>query len=374
MSQPPIRRDDGRPSVCLCMIVKDEAHVIRRCLNSVLPFIDAWMISDTGSSDDTGAVIGEMLSGLPGALRHDAWQDFSHNRNLAVERARAWADYALLIDADEELVADEGFVLPPLTADAYVTKHKGANSSTVFFRPQFIRNALPWRYVGVLHEALVCAEAKPAEALSGLLCVGHFDSARNQLSQEEKYRRDAAVLEAALQDEPGNARHVFYLAQSYRDAGMIDQAVAAYERRAGMGGWGEEIWYALFQAGLLKLGQGAEAGGVAALLQAFDVRPARAEPLCALARHYRLKKQWHLAYLFAAQAAGMERPDDRLFLDDDVYAWRAADERSIAAYYTGRYQESLDLAERLLQGAALPAAQRARVAENRRFAEAKIGG
>jgi glycosyltransferase involved in cell wall biosynthesis len=42
-----------RKSVCLNMIVKDEAHVIRRCLGSVRPLIDSWVIVDTGSSDGT---------------------------------------------------------------------------------------------------------------------------------------------------------------------------------------------------------------------------------------------------------------------------------------------------------------------------------
>ena len=38
-------------SICLNMIVKDEAPVIDRCLTSVLPFIDRWVI-------DAGAVGG----------------------------------------------------------------------------------------------------------------------------------------------------------------------------------------------------------------------------------------------------------------------------------------------------------------------------
>ncbi len=54
----------------------------------------------------------------------------------------------------------------------------------------------------------------------------------------QKYRKDAAVLEAALASEPTNARFAYYLAQSLRHAGELEKAAAAYERRAGMGGWG----------------------------------------------------------------------------------------------------------------------------------------
>ena len=33
-----------KPRICLNMIVKDEAHVIERCLASVIPHITSWCI------------------------------------------------------------------------------------------------------------------------------------------------------------------------------------------------------------------------------------------------------------------------------------------------------------------------------------------
>jgi len=46
-----------KPTVCLNMIVKNESEVITRCLKSVLPLIDYWVISDTGSTDGTQKII-----------------------------------------------------------------------------------------------------------------------------------------------------------------------------------------------------------------------------------------------------------------------------------------------------------------------------
>ena len=40
-----------KPTITLCMIVKDETHVIERCLRSVAPFVDRYDITDTGSTD-----------------------------------------------------------------------------------------------------------------------------------------------------------------------------------------------------------------------------------------------------------------------------------------------------------------------------------
>jgi glycosyltransferase involved in cell wall biosynthesis len=55
-------------SLCLNMIVKNEAHVIRRCLDSVRRFISHWVIVDTGSSDGTQAVIRQHFADVPGVL------------------------------------------------------------------------------------------------------------------------------------------------------------------------------------------------------------------------------------------------------------------------------------------------------------------
>ena len=39
--------------IVLCMIVRNEAAVIARCLDSALPHVDGYLISDTGSADNT---------------------------------------------------------------------------------------------------------------------------------------------------------------------------------------------------------------------------------------------------------------------------------------------------------------------------------
>lgn len=356
------------PTICLNMIVKNETRVIERCLSSVRPFIDTWVIVDTGSSDGTQALIRRLLADLPGQLHERPWRDFGHNRTEALELARGRADYTLIIDADEILIPSPGFRLPELRADEYLTLHAAGESTTRFFLPQLVRSALPWRYRGVLHEAIHCDQPHSTEKLHGLLCKGFFDGARNA-DPKAKYRNDARVLEEALKSEPDNARYVFYLGQSHRDAGNREAAIEAYARRACMGGWAEEVFYSLLQLGLLlEKSGGPFEPAQAAFLRAYQYRPTRAEPLCELARHHREAKDHALAHLFASQARRLPRPPDVLFVDESVYEWRALDEYAIAAYYMGEQRESLAACERLLSEGKLPAEHRARVEKNREFA------
>ncbi len=357
-------------TVCLNMIVKNESKVISRCLSSVRGVIDYWVIVDTGSTDGTQDVIRRSLDGLPGELHERPWKNFGHNRSEALALARGKADYTLIIDADEELVVPLGFRWPALTMDSYQIKTELLN--LVYYRTQLVRSALDWRYVGVLHEYPACPEAHTCAPLDGLINRPRADGARS--ADPDKYKRDAAILEEALQSEPGNDRYVFYLGQSYRDAGVPDKALEAYRRRARMGGWAEETWYSMFQiARLTETLRMPEHLVVEGYLHAYQNRPTRAESLCELARYYRSLDKFQLAFLFASAAVDIPMPSDILFVDGATYAWRALDEFAISGYYVGKHAEALAANERLLASGRLPEGERPRILRNLAFCRDRVG-
>ncbi len=352
--------------ICLSMIVKNESAVIERCLRSVKPYIHSWAIADTGSDDGTQDIVRGLMAGLPGELIERPWVDFSTNRNQALELAKKYGDYALIIDADEVLEADLDFAWSNLGATGYMLE-------LVYGITRYRRVALPkldanWQWQGVLHEALVSPPAAQAQFLPGLYIRVHSDGARSQQSQTEKFTRDADVLRHALKDEPGNARYQFYLAQSLRDAGDLPGAIAAYEKRVEMAGWPEEVYFAKFQIAVLKeRAQAPYPDIVAAYLDAWDYRPTRADAPCELARFFRLQKRYAAAREFARIAATLPPSNDVLFIDQTVHDWRARDELSIAEYWCGNYAESTRLCRELLADACLPDTERARVQSNLEF-------
>lgn len=327
-------------SVCLNMIVRDEAAVIERCLASVLPYIDSWVIVDTGSLDDTPARIQRILAGVPGELHHRPWINFGHNRGEALELARGKADYLLFIDADETLGAHSGAHWPELSQDAYSLEARF--NGTRYDRVGLVSTRLPWRWAGVLHEYLDAGQPVEQPRLPGFWIEVRNEGARSQ--DPQKYEKDAAVLEAALRQEPQNARYTFYLAQSYRDAGQQALARQWYEKRSAMGGWEEEVWYSLFQiARLTELLGEPKAQVMAAYLRAYAARPGRAETLVALARYLRLQGDHPPAYLYARQATELPLSTDRLFVESAAYTWACKDELALAAFYTGRTDEAARL-------------------------------
>ncbi len=352
-----------RPTVCLTMIVRNEAHIIRESLDAAAGHIDRWVIVDTGSTDDTVAIVEQRMAdhGIPGEIHHRPWRDFGTNRSEALQLANGQADYLWVLDADDTIEGE--LDLTGLTADSYLLKYRVGTS---FWRRQIFRSGLPWRYEGVLHEYPVCDEPASEARLDGDYAVlGRTLGARS--TNPQKYRDDAALLRKALADDPTDARSQFYLGQSLADAGDDEGALEAYTRRAELGGWDEERCLALTRRAELLLSLGRPwSAALESLLEAYEARPTRAEPFARIARHYREQGKFRIAYEFARRAAEMPYPvDDNFFVDAGVYAWAARDEQAVCASYVGRTAEALDLGTALLASSALPEDQRERVAANR---------
>ena len=348
-------------SICLNMIVKDEAHVIRRCLDSVRPFIARWVIVDTGSTDGTQALIREHYRHVPGTLHERPWQDFGTNRSEAITLARGKADYILVMDADQVLGTPSGHRFTGLDADGYYIAIRYAGIE--YGSAVLLANRIAWRYEGVLHEYVTADVPHRFVPLAGPWIDAYHEGARSR--DPQTYLKDAALLEAALGREPGNTRYAFYLAQTLRDAGLPERALEAYRHRATMGGWDEEAWQARYQAAQLveRLGH-SPADIQRAYLEAFNARPSRAEPLVQLARWHRLRAEWPLALLFARAAAAIPRPADLLFVEDAVYAWKAEDELSVSAWHANARDEGRRAVERLIAAKRFPASERERIEKN----------
>lgn len=362
----------GGQTICLCMIVKDEAPVIRRCLETVRPLIDHWIIVDTGSTDGTQDVVRDSLRDLPGEVVERPWRDFAYNRSEALRLARPHADFSLIIDADDTLEIDPDTRLPELTQDSYYLEIRDRGST--YWRQQLVRNALPWRYEGVLHEFLACDEAESTGSLTGIRMYRGHDGARRR--NPETYRRDAEILARALESETDPfliSRYSFYLAQSYSDYGEKAKALDYYLKRAGLGFWREEEYVALHRAAgiMAELGYPPEEV-LATYRRAREINPARVEAYHGASSFCRRIGSNEEGYRIAKEALDLTPPSDVLFLEEWVYDYGLADEFSVNAFWAGHYRESLEAALKLLGSPKLPADQRDRIAKNADFALAKL--
>ncbi len=301
-------------TICLNMIVKNESSIIERCLLSIKPLIDYWVIADTGSSDGTQEKILSYLKDVPGELLERPWVDFSHNRNEVLQASQGKGDYLLFIDADEWLLPSPPLDIFALQKDCYLITARGKTSE--FLKIFLINNHLNWTWHGVLHESLSSTQPTSKETLPAILIYDENSGSRAQNPQ--KYLEDAKILEKALLKDPHHPRYTFYLAQCYTHAQQFPQALFYYEQRISLGGDSEELFWSLYCIACLKKDLNYPSHEIIkAFSKAYQYKPTQAEPLYRLATH--LEDRPFLAYLLTKYAKNIPLPQNAARLQNWIY-------------------------------------------------------
>jgi len=211
------------------MIARDEAAGITRCLESAAHCVDAMLVLDTGSRDDTVA-----LARAAGAeVHHFHWcDDFAAARNAALELSRA--DWNLILDADEwitggtehldgQRLGGERFIgLVPVTSE--FDQQDRVETATSWL-PRLLPAGV--RYTGRIHEqplADLCRVRIPLQ-------VAHAGYRRDELAR--KQGRNRILLQRALAERPADAYLLYQLGKDHTVYGEYPQAVHCFEQALG---------------------------------------------------------------------------------------------------------------------------------------------
>jgi tetratricopeptide (TPR) repeat protein len=204
----------------LVLIARNEAPAIGRCLASARPWVDRLLVLDTGSVDDTVCRAREAGA----RVEHFAWvDDFAAARNRALDLAGA--DWNLVLDADEWLTAGgpELAALRRLAPDfagaIRIDSDYGAGTGAGR-ASSWITRLLPRgvRYVGRVHEQPV--HGLPVRRLA--VHAGHGGYLPQALAA--KQGRNAALLQRALQDRPGDGYLLYQLGKDHAVYGRFEAA------------------------------------------------------------------------------------------------------------------------------------------------------
>lgn len=364
----------------LCMIVKNESKIIERCLNSVKPLIDYVSIVDTGSTDNTIDIINNWMrsNDIEGQVLSEPWRDFAYNRSFALKKLREkkHIDYALMIDADEILMHEEGIdfseIKKDLTLDLY---HINCKSSGIeYLRSTLTKNEKPYFYKGIVHEYLECEEPTPERGtLPKIWNVPLQDSFRNE--NVKKFQDDAKLLEKALETETDPfllSRYVFYLAQSYGDCEEKEKAIYWYEKRSKLGFWDQEVYISLYRVAQLKESLGyPEDDIIQSYLRAHEVCSWRLESLHRAIAFCRTHGRDQQAFMLASFGVTISKPEDGLFLETWVWDYGIYDEYAISAYWAKHYKESVEMNEKLINK--IPESQKERILNNLKISKSALG-
>jgi tetratricopeptide (TPR) repeat protein len=328
------------PKICLNMIVKNESKVILRLLNSIISIIDSYCICDTGSTDNTIELIENFFNekNIKGIIVTEPFKDFGYNRTFALNSCIGLpdADYLLLMDADMVLKINPKLCTKnfrkSLTKDAYYIFQ---GSDSFFYKNiRILKNNPEFSYWGVTHEYVKLTSGAISQELDKdlLFIIDIGDGG----SKSDKFERDIRLLLKGLEDIPNNDRYTFYLANSYYSIENFEKAIEYYKKRIEIGGWVQEIWYSYYYIGNSYKSLGDYVNAVHYWMEAYQYFPNRIENLYKIVEYYRIKGKnvlSHIFYELADYQRSIDKTNDHLFLEKDIYEYKLDYEFTILAYY-----------------------------------------
>lgn len=307
-------------SVSLCMIVKNEEDVLKRCLDSVSGLVDEIIIVDTGSADNTK----EIAACFTHQIFDFPWQDdFAAARNEAFSHAAM--DYCMWLDADDVLLEEdrEAFLamkktLEPSVSVVMAPYHTGfdQNGHVTFsyYRERLVKNRAGMRWEGAVHEAI-----SPV----GRIFYADF-AVTHRKTRPADPDRNLRIYQAQLnRGETLEPRHQFYYGRELYYHQQWNEALEVFEQFLSDGkGWMENNIDACCHCAYCLERLGRPEAALAALFRTFLYDRPRAEVCCEVGRWFFQKEQYGQAVYWYALALTCPRDDRRGgFVSLDCYGY-----------------------------------------------------
>jgi len=242
--------DATRPTLSLCMIVKNEEATIERCLASVAPIADELVVVDTGSRDRT-----KEKALACGATVYDfAWcDDFAAARNFALDKARS--DWILVLDADEVLgTRDHAKVRQLLNVRdsfAYRLFQRSylANPTVMGWKPntfddpegkgyggffdspliRLFRNHCGFQFEGRVHEVLEPSILRTGKRpITTDIPIHHYGKVCSEKTLKEKGELYLAIGKTRAAEQATDPRALYDLAAQYFELSQLAEAKQYY--------------------------------------------------------------------------------------------------------------------------------------------------
>jgi tetratricopeptide (TPR) repeat protein len=285
-----------RPLLAAAIIVKNEAHHLRRCLPPLLGLCDEIVLVDTGSTDDSVAVAEEHGA----RVLHRPWDgDFSAARNLGLDATDA--EWILYVDADEEVQQADVAAVRHRLANAdqvagFLVKFASRVGWTPYWEHRLWRHRPDVRFRGRIHETpvpdlrrIVRDEGQRFERIE--LFMQHYGYEGNQRA---KHQRNLPMLLEQVRELPRRVYLWDHLGRVHDGLGHPVEAEAAWRQGVDVvraEGLKESVDILVFGSlAMFLINRGEDASSIIAEGLALD--PEHHTLHLALARQHMADREW----------------------------------------------------------------------------------
>lgn len=217
--------------ISLCLIARDEAALLPRCLASARAIADEIVLVDTGSTDGTIAI----AEAAGARVSSFAWaDDFAAARNASL--ARATGDFILVLDADEALAPEGAEAIRAAIADGHdawlltvENQMSGGGPPQTARLIRLFRNLPGLRFRGRLHEQLTDAIERLGLRVGGCGArVLHEGYTEALVAARDKHARNLRLLDLMLAEDPADLYARYQRGRTLAAMGRDDEAAVAF--------------------------------------------------------------------------------------------------------------------------------------------------
>jgi len=223
-----------KKKLSICMIVKNEAPNLQRCLDSFLPIIQMkndetlellteLIIVDTGSTDKT-VNIAKKFTDKVYEKKFIPW-DFSKARNYGIKKATG--DKIMIVDADEELRQESLYRLedvilnpkyeePTVFVNLYNYYTQNQKQYSEMLQPRIFKNDGNFHYKQTVHNKPIC---KAPYLFAPHIIFNHygyiFQGEKGEKLLDNKMERSLPMLQKEYEKHPDNLHNLTHLVKTY---------------------------------------------------------------------------------------------------------------------------------------------------------------
>ncbi len=323
-------------TLSVCLIVKNEEKVIKRCLDIVKQIADEIIVVDTGSSDNTK----EIAKKYTDKVYEFKWcDDFSFARNYSFSLASC--DYIMWIDADD-IIPNKSIQIinnlkEKMNADTYMLRYDlsvvNRKSQFSFWRERIVRNNNNAKWNGAVHECIT--PFGKIEYINANIIhskIEHRNPKRNLMI----YYKTRKIRELSPREQ-------YYFSRELYDNGYYRASIKNFKKFINSKkGWIVNVIDAYYIIGLSYIALKEYNKALKYLLQALEFTAPRPDISCAIgdcylmSKNYNLSKDWYLLALNYQQVS-----NKHTFVQNTHYGYYPAIQLCLCYYNLGDLSKAI---------------------------------
>jgi len=327
----------------LCILVKDEYHLLNRCLNSCYKLFDEIIVVNTRSKKEK---VVEVVKKYNGIVKDFKWvNDFSIARNFSFSKSTT--DFVLWLDSDDVIkevdfkkiqnLKENNFNNLDVLFFKYEYDHDQNDNVTLsHYRERIVKKSCNFKWMYPIHEIINIDWSKHKNQ--------YFDISVHHYREKFAEGRNLEIFKEIMKNEKNqnDPRLAFYYGKElyWKDK---DKAYHWLKYFVEMNeGYFEDRWEAYCKLGHICLEKEDIEAAKKHYLSAINIEERKAEPYCYIGDIYFRRQEWERAKHWYNLALQLERPKDSLGISlMEYYTWYPHLQIGVCWYYLGNIYKSI---------------------------------